>query len=93
MSEPESINGPQLIAPPPVLSIPVLLLWNRHTPLRKKLILFGVFSITVIVMAVSIIRVAVSGSPNQIPDMSWLYFWSFIEMGTGRCFIFLSRGP
>jgi hypothetical protein len=34
-------------------------------------------------MSVAIIRVVVNNSPDDNADISWLYFWSFIEMGTG----------
>ncbi|KAE8413509.1 hypothetical protein BDV36DRAFT_28382 [Aspergillus pseudocaelatus] len=66
-----------------ILSIPVLILWNTHISLRKKLILFSVFSATILIMVVAIIRVVVNNSLNSSVDIGWLYFWSFVEMGTG----------
>ncbi|KNG86927.1 hypothetical protein ANOM_005366 [Aspergillus nomiae NRRL 13137] len=66
-----------------ILSIPILILWNTRISLRKKLILFGIFSATILVMAVAIIRVVVNNSLNSSVDIGWLYFWSFVEMGTG----------
>lgn len=67
----------------PVISIPVRMLWNVRLPLRQKLLLMIIFSLTVIVMIVSIIRVTIVGSSTQQPDISWVYFWSNIEMSTG----------
>lgn len=67
----------------PVISIPVRMLWNVRLPLRQKLLLMTIFSLTVIVMIVSIIRVTIVGSSTQQPDISWVYFWSNIEMSTG----------
>lgn len=42
-----------------------------------------IFSLTVVVMIVSIIRVTIVGTSTKNPDISWLYFWSNIEMSTG----------
>lgn len=64
------------------------MLWNVRLPLRQKVLLMTIFSLTVIVMIVSIIRVAIVGSSTrsstQQPDISWVYFWSNIEMSTGK---------
>ncbi|KAL8885051.1 MAG: hypothetical protein Q9205_006905, partial [Flavoplaca limonia] len=65
-----------------IISIPVRMLWNVRLPIRQKLLLMTIFSLTVIVMIVSIIRVADVGSSTQQPDISWVYFWSNIEMST-----------
>lgn len=65
-----------------VISIPVLILWHVQIPLRRKLILFAIFSVTVVVMIVSILRVALLNSEAQNADISWLYLWSNIEMAT-----------
>ncbi|PWY88575.1 hypothetical protein BO94DRAFT_515324 [Aspergillus sclerotioniger CBS 115572] len=65
-----------------ILSIPVFLLWNTRITFRKKVILLSVFSVTVIVMVVSIIRMAVNPSLDTPFDISWSYVWSFVEMGT-----------
>ncbi|KAI4230761.1 MAG: hypothetical protein LQ349_006051 [Xanthoria aureola] len=69
-----------------IISIPVRMLWNVRLPLRQKVLLMTIFSLTVIVMIVSIIRVAIVGSSTrsstQQPDISWVYFWSNIEMST-----------
>ncbi|KAE8382377.1 hypothetical protein BDV26DRAFT_253858 [Aspergillus bertholletiae] len=65
-----------------ILSIPILILWNTRISLQKKLVLFGVFSATVVIMAVAIIRVVVNNSLNSSVDIGWLYLWSFVEMGT-----------
>ena len=55
------------------------MLWHVRVPLGQKLILLGIFSLTVIVMIVAIIRVAVV---NKDGDISWLYLWSNVEMAT-----------
>ncbi|KAF2846616.1 hypothetical protein T440DRAFT_432288 [Plenodomus tracheiphilus IPT5] len=65
-----------------IVSIPVLILWNTRVPLRRKLVLVGIFSVTVIVMVVSVIRVRVVNSKTQNSEIAWLIFWSYIENGT-----------
>ena len=59
------------------------MLWNVRLPLRQKALLMTIFSLTVIVMVVSIIRVTIVSSSTQQPDLSWVYFWSNFEMSTG----------
>ncbi|RAL08034.1 uncharacterized protein BO97DRAFT_408592 [Aspergillus homomorphus CBS 101889] len=65
-----------------ILSIPVLILWKTRISFHKKLVLLSLFSVTVVVMAVSIIRVVINNSLDKSVDLAWLYFWSFIELGT-----------
>jgi len=64
-----------------IITIPVVLLWNVRISLRQKLALLGLFSLTMLTMATSIIRVAVvGGNSHQQVDITWLYFWTNIEM-------------
>ena len=67
------------------------MLWHVRVPLRQKLMLIAIFSLTVIVMIVSIIRVVIVNSNKQNVDISWLYLWSNIEMATctGACLTFI----
>lgn len=65
-----------------VLSLPFMIVWHVKIPPRKKLVLLTVFSLTVVVMVVAIVRVAVVNSPTKNPSISWLYLWSSIEMTT-----------
>lgn len=65
-----------------ILSLPLMIIWRVKIPLRKKSVLIAVFSLTVVVMVVSIVRVAVVNSPTKNPSISWLYLWSSIEMTT-----------
>jgi hypothetical protein len=48
-----------------------------------KIILIGLFSMTVLVMCIAIIRVAVVSTKDTPSDISWLYFWSDIELTMG----------
>ena len=43
----------------------------------------ALFSLTVVVMIVAIIRVAIVSSTTHNIDLSWILFWSIIEMATG----------
>ncbi|KAF2090211.1 hypothetical protein K490DRAFT_71845 [Saccharata proteae CBS 121410] len=63
-----------------LISIPMSMLWKVRISMRRKLALAGIFSLTAITIAFSIIRVAVISSLTEQPDMSWLYMWSNIEM-------------
>lgn len=58
------------------------MLWPVRVPWRQKLMLMALFSLTVVVMIVSVIRVAVVNSTKKNADISWLYLWSGIEMAT-----------
>lgn len=72
-----------------ILSIPVIILWNVQIPWRKKVILFAVFSATILIMLISIIRITLTkGTQQQLvePGIDWIYLWSAAEMGTGKSF-------
>ena len=71
-----------------VLSLPFMIVWHVKIPPRKKFVLLTVFSLTVVVMVVAIVRVAVVNSPTKNPSISWLYLWSSIEMTTCMCWTF-----
>jgi hypothetical protein len=71
-----------------VLSNPIMMLWHSKSPLRQKLILFPILLIAVVVVIISIIRVAVTHSINENFEFSCLYFWSIIEMATGMLTIY-----
>ena len=58
------------------------MLWHVRIPLRQKLILIGIFSVTIVVIIIAIIRVTIVYPKNEIIDYSWLYFWSDIEVST-----------
>ena len=63
-----------------VITVPILMLWNVHISWKKKLALIGLFSLTIIVIIFSIVRVAVVTSRKSQADVTWLYMWSNIEM-------------
>lgn len=60
-----------------------MMLWHVRIGLRQKLILIGIFSLTVVVIIVAIIRVAIIKPENGYIDVSWLYVWSSVEVSTG----------
>lgn len=66
-----------------VLSIPILLLWNTNIPQRKKIILLSIFSATILIMVVAVVRVAVDNTYDREINIAWLCFWSFVEVDTG----------
>ncbi|KXG45691.1 uncharacterized protein PGRI_034580 [Penicillium griseofulvum] len=63
-----------------ILSIPFLVLWRTKISLRKKLILLSIFSATIFIMIVAIIRVAVGMTYDRQINIDWLCFWSFVEV-------------
>ncbi|KAJ5827337.1 hypothetical protein N7447_004100 [Penicillium robsamsonii] len=63
-----------------ILSIPFLVLWKTKISLRKKLILLSIFSATIFIMIVAIIRVAVGMTYDSQINIDWLCFWSFVEV-------------
>lgn len=60
-----------------------MMLWHVRIPLRQKLILIGIFSVTVVVIIVAITRVIIIKPENEYIDISWLYVWSSVEVSTG----------
>lgn len=60
-----------------------MMLWHVRIPLRQKLILIGIFSVTVVVMIIAIIRVTIIKPEHGYIDVSWLYVWSSVEVSTG----------
>lgn len=67
-----------------VMIIPVTLIWNVRIQWGKKLALIGIFSLVIVTMVISIVRVVVNvGSPGQ-PDTTWLYLWSSVEQCVGK---------
>lgn len=59
-------------------------------PLRKKLVLVAVCSMTVFMMICAIIRIGV-GIKEKLTDLSWFLLWNSVEMtlGTFSTFFFL----
>jgi hypothetical protein len=62
------------------------MLWNVRVPLKKKLALMSLFSLTIIVMGISITRVSVTPTRHTQADVSWLYMWYNMEMSVSKYF-------
>jgi hypothetical protein len=65
-----------------VIGLSTNILWTIRISLLKKLALSGIFSVTIFVIAVSIVRVVVSTRGNAI-DMSLVTLWGAIELSVG----------
>ena len=63
----------------PVISIPVLLLWNVQISVRRKLALGGILCLSIFTIIISIIRVAGGGAENGQIDTAWVLFWYDVE--------------
>lgn len=72
-----------------VITIPILMLWNVRISWKKKLALMSIFSLTIIVIIFSIVRVALVSAKGSTADISWLYTWSNIEVAVCT-FFFIS---
>ncbi|KID62980.1 uncharacterized protein G6M90_00g079820 [Metarhizium brunneum] len=65
-----------------IMLLPILLLWNVQIRLGKKIALLGLFSLSIITMAVAIARAADIGATqksNGLPDSTYLWFWSSLQ--------------
>lgn len=70
-----------------VLSIPIVILRKVRIRWQKKAALIGLFSATILIMIISIVRVTlVRGSTTQLQSggLDSLYFWSNVECGIGK---------
>lgn len=67
-----------------------MILWNVQVSWHRKLALYAIFGLTVFVMIVSIVRVTLVGPVNasiaKNQDITWLYFWSNIEISVCESF-------
>lgn len=72
-----------------VITIPILMLWNVRISWQKKLALMSIFSLTIIVIVFSIVRVTLVSAKNRTADISWLYMWSNIEVAVCKFFSFV----
>ena len=72
-----------------VITIPILMLRNTRISWKKKLALMSIFSLTIVVIVFSIVRVALVNS-KQFVDISWLYMWSNFEVAVCTGFSFFA---
>ena len=63
----------------PVISVPIILLWNVQIGIRRKLALGGILSLSICTIITSIIRLAGGDAKNGELDQSWVVFWYDIE--------------
>ncbi len=67
-----------------VIFLPIHLLWRAKITRRQKLLLSGIFSLSVVIIIVAIVRVAVNTpKPGQQLESTWVFLWSFIESSVG----------
>ncbi|CRG89903.1 hypothetical protein PISL3812_06942 [Talaromyces islandicus] len=65
-----------------IMIIPIILLWDIQVRSSKKIALFGLFSLSILTMAIAIARTAdirATQKANGLPDSSYLWFWSFLQ--------------
>ncbi|PSR75301.1 hypothetical protein BD289DRAFT_399406 [Coniella lustricola] len=65
-----------------IILIPICLLWNVHIALSKKIALIGLFSLSLVTMAIATARaadLAATSWTNNVVDPSYLWMWTAIE--------------
>ncbi|KAI0400452.1 hypothetical protein F4802DRAFT_584654 [Xylaria palmicola] len=65
-----------------IMLIPITLLWNVRIQRKKKIAIMGVFSLSLVTIAIAIARVAdigVTQKSNGLPDSTYLWFWSALQ--------------
>ena len=66
-----------------VITVPVSMFWTIQLPLRTKLLLCGIFFLTIIVMIVALVRLLVTPTGAMTNDITWTLTWSNAEMAAG----------
>ncbi|KAK4224840.1 hypothetical protein QBC38DRAFT_501902 [Podospora fimiseda] len=75
-----------------IMTVPVLLVWDLHIPLKKKLAFVGLFSMTIIVMVIAVVRLVGAFSDGHI-DPTFAFLWGSIEMCIATMISCLSSFP
>lgn len=70
------------------MAVPSHVVWKSMLPLRKKLVLVAVCSMTVFMMICAIIRMGL-GLKERLTDFSWFLLWNSVEMTLGTFSTFL----
>lgn len=72
--------------------LPIIVIWDVQIRLAKKLAFVGLFSLTIVVMVVAIVRiVGAARTPTGELDPTFLFLWSGIEMCIGMYLRYPSR--
>lgn len=75
------------------MSIPTVLLWKVRLPLRRKLAIISILSLSLFTIVFAITRTVMVSSSRQNGsnfDVSWLYLWTAIEPVVGKLSLGLS---
>lgn len=67
--------------------LPIVLLWNVRIRWSKKIAVLGLFSLSLVTIAIAIVRVAdinATRRPDGNEDVSFLWLWSAIEPAVGK---------
>ncbi|KAF2185494.1 hypothetical protein K469DRAFT_750266 [Zopfia rhizophila CBS 207.26] len=68
-----------------IISIPIIMVRGLPLRLTKKLMLFGLFSLTIFTMVTALVRLLVVPKGEIGTDMTWSFTWSNVEMSTSIC--------
>jgi hypothetical protein len=80
------------------MSLPFTILWNVRVSLTRKFQLAALFSLVIITMVISIVRVAVVSNKNNLSNSrqvenTWLYLWHFVESAVGKQLVRATSQP
>ena len=74
-----NFENPRLTITYEVTIIPLYIALRSQTPLRQKLALAGIFSLSLIITIFSIIRFTLNSPDRGLAGPSWLQAWSIVE--------------
>ena len=73
-----------------IISIPSTLLWRVQIDLRRKIATGAVLGLSIVMIAIAIIRVALAPLPNNVTDTVWIFLWQFLEAATAIMMVSLT---
>lgn len=76
-----------------ILPIPTALLWRVKNNLRRKTVIGTVLSRSISMIAIAIIRVALTHLGNNVTDSVWILLWHYHGSCSGSLLILLDCRP
>lgn len=73
-----------------IISLPVALLWKVKIDLQKKLTLIGIFSLSIVMIVIALIRVALAPLTPTVIDTPFLFFLQILEAGIALLMVSVS---
>jgi len=74
-----------------VITTPIPLLINSQLPVRKKVVLVGLFGLGFFITICQLIRILAVKRLKNYTDSSILIMWSMVELNLGVCTLFYTQ--